>query len=157
MAYCIPQPFSGGAVNTNPCRSKRSFLPRRACLAAGCKMLIGSKHRSCGAFSVAHSSTGGRGLLQLPTRVGGARHPAPYRANAGKRPPNLENPVSQVICQLCFFRPSALMREKRQPWPWRLRFMRTPSLVPSADEATAVHCRLGAALDVQLAPVFVEV
>jgi len=21
MAFCIPQPFSGGAVNTNPCRS----------------------------------------------------------------------------------------------------------------------------------------
>ena len=35
----------------------KGALPRRACLDAGCKILIRSKQRSCGAFSVAHSST----------------------------------------------------------------------------------------------------
>jgi len=59
MAFCIPPASSGGAVSAMPCRSagawrtrwhlwlytwrsKRSFLPRRRYLAAGCKMCIWS-------------------------------------------------------------------------------------------------------------------
>jgi len=59
MAFCIPPASSGGAVSAMPCRSagawrtrwhlwlytwrsKRSFLPRRRYIAAGCKMRIWS-------------------------------------------------------------------------------------------------------------------